>query len=278
MRTPLRTLRRWDFMGLGLTLTLLMCSCARNPMAPGTPSASTTNFSRPAEPMNVSGLFFAPQSVNGNQTLGFVPGSAASGAAYLDFGTNWIDYTTLGAPYNLAFFGPNVWLRNGVSGTNPAGDAFSSNPNDYYLRFQGKFTGTGLPNPSLDYNELNIYYNNNSGPGVDVSRFRGFSFYVRGSGNFSVTLISGSQDGNPAAPGPYIQLNFYQDLFNSYLTGPTQWKQVSIYFSQMTQTYGLATNLQQVLQNFYGLQFIQTGSPAPVIKNFTMDLDYIRFF
>lgn len=242
-------------------------------MTTGLPSGGTTNYSKPAESPSAPGVFYAPQSPTDNQTLAFVPGTLGPGAAYIDMGTHWTDSITGGAPYSVPLFGPSVWLRNV--------DSFSSSPNDYYVRFQGKYIGVGLPSPSLDYNELNIYYNGNAGPGVDISRYQGFTFYTRGTGNFSVCLISGSQQGSPAAPGPYIALNFYQYLFNSYLTGisPTQpWKQVAVYFSQMTQTYGTATNLQQVLQSFYGLQFMQTGSPAPVEENFTLDVDYIRFF
>lgn len=242
-------------------------------MASGSPPPASATFAKAAEPMNVSGLFFAPQS-GSNNAIDFLSNPPFNGGgAYLNIGTNW-SYSVgpIGTVKNIPnVYQSTVWLRNG--------DTFSSNPNDNYVRFTGKYTGIGLPNGGTAYDELQIFYHGNAGPGVDVSHYQGFSFYTRGTGNFSVCLISGSQSGSPPAPGPYIQLNFYQYLFNNYLTGSPQWRQVVVYFQDMTQTYGLATNLQQVLQNFYGLQFQQLGSPGPAVdENVWLDVDYIRFF
>ncbi len=277
-------------------LAFLASSCGTNPMTYGLPgSACGGCLGKPAEDPNAPGTFFAPQGPADNRTYNFtLSPPAPTGYAALDIGSEWAfgsgsagagqsvyePTQALQLPANIlvsnnatesTYGASGVWLRNY--------DAFSSNPNDYYVRLEGTYIGFGLPNGSLNYMELPIFFNGNSGPGVDVSSYHGFSFWTRGTGNFSVCLLSGSQDGSPPAPGPYIQLNFYQYLFNNQLVGDNKWRQVTVTFQNMTQIYGLATPLNSVLQKLYGLQFMQMGSPGPaVVTNFWLDVDDIRFF
>jgi hypothetical protein len=285
---------------LAALLAVGSAACSKNPLATTAPSGpSQVSYAYAAEDLSLPGVYFAPQcaacAVTKNLSLAVAPtgsgAATAGGPAMLDIGLQW--YTLISGPLvrntsldlasayvcnmnttpiNIFGFGK---LANLPFSGNPATGYTTPNPNDYFVRYAGSFSGWGIPNSATQYSQLQFFYNAATGPGADISAYRGFSFYTRGSGNFSVCLVSGSQAGSPPASGPYIQLNYYTQMINTSLNGSMQWKEVTVYFSQMTQLYGLATPLSEVLTNFWGLQFMQQ---APVADQFWLDVDYIRFF
>ena len=136
---------------------------------------------------------------------------------------------------------------------------------DYFVRYQG-FKGTDA---SCDFSSITFFFKTvGADAEYDISRYRGFTFFARGSGNFGVS-IAGNNTGVP-----YTGYNFFETVFGGGLS-PTQWKQFTIVFSDMTQLYGQAADLNTVLHHAWGLQFNQE---VPYTNPFTLDIDYIQFF
>jgi hypothetical protein len=142
---------------------------------------------------------------------------------------------------------------------------------DPYLCWEGrKFGG----NTSLDYANISVYFNavRSPHPSLDLRKYKGFTFYAKGTGNFGVGLIAGANGGPP-----YMDYNVYEKMFSDQLAGPDKWRQIVVYFTDMQQMFlgkGYA-DLDAVLAEAVGLQFQQE---SPVTTDFRLDLDYIRFF
>jgi len=264
----------------GLALALLMGACGQNPVASSAPpGAITTVYDYPPELTCVSGLFYAPQSSGYYQTLNpdaqVLNCGLTSGTVEYSYGGKWtVKQTSLGTPVPAGIAGQTV---NTIY-TLPQG--FSGGTNDYYVRWAGCFNCPvwgqslgGIPNSSTDYDSFEVLMTTALGPGFDISNYKGFTFYARGTGDFAVNLVSGST--STGQTGPYEGYNYYLYMFNNQLAGNQQWKQVTVYFSQMVQTYGTSTDINLVLQQFYGLIFNQQ---PPLNDNYQLDVDYIRFF
>lgn len=136
---------------------------------------------------------------------------------------------------------------------------------DYFLRYQG-YKGTDA---SCDFSSTTFFFKTVAADAeYDISRYRGFTFFARGKGNFGVS-VSGNNTGMP-----YSGYNFFTKMFGTELS-ETQWKQFTVVFTDMVQLYGQAADLKTVLKHAWGLQFNQE---PPIITNFSLDIDYIQFF
>lgn len=198
-------------------------------------------------------------TVYSNPSPSFPEGTPGAGAGIVYLGSNL-------CPGGNCINTPNY---RGVGG--PNGDF----TNDYFLRYRGHKG----PDPSLDYNSLQLKFSASGATEHDMSGYQGFAFWARGHGNFSVNIVARMPiDGiapTVIAGAPYSGWNFYLKRFGKELNGDTEWKQISVRFSEMVQEYGLASDLPTVVKRMTGLQFDQQ---VPVTADFQLDLDYIYFF
>ena len=272
-------------LALPLLLGVLTSGCQVNPMAPTPAAILPTGLTNIAQ-MEVGGtnVFFSPTSIAPSPvcpmflTATFAYSSGGLSNVYSkpgpaegtqNHGTGIVYLGSSLCPGNNCIATPNY---RGVGG--PKGD-FN---NDYFLRYRGHKG----PDPTNDYNSLQLKFSPAGNVEHDMSNYQGFIFWARGHGNFSVDLAA-RMNGNPGdfiAPtilsgAPYSGWNFYLKRFGKELNGDTEWKQISVRFSEMVQEYGLASDLPTVLRRMTGLQFDQQ---VPITADFQLDLDYIYFF
>ncbi len=157
----------------------------------------------------------------------------------------------------------DLWLQlGGIAG-----------PADYYVTY----AGVKGPDSSLDYNSFTMYFSPSTGD-ADISSAKGVVFFARGgmlAGTDKPSFEIGISGGIDPA-GPYKTYNFYSKVFGPELSGFTQWKQFTIDFNTMTQLYGQACDLKEVLTHAWGFQFDQSAPKANI--PYRLDLDYIQLY
>jgi hypothetical protein len=154
----------------------------------------------------------------------------------------------------------NIWMigSGGIGG-----------PSDPFVRWQG----VKGPDASQDYSSFTMYFAGTQvNYNVQAQGYRGFIFFARGSGNFGVSLSAGNP--GDGYSGPYSGYNFYIKMFGNELDA-NSWRQITVLFSEMVQLYGTATDINSVLRQAWGLQFEQQ---PPLQAEFSLDVDYVRFF
>jgi len=273
-----------------LALAWLALSCAKNPMATSAPSGSLTNGTQDYAPTEVigaaaKGLFFAPQSANPGSAEGIwdpnnpaqVPQiNAVYGTAFFEYGGLWQVENGAGV-YVPANPSSSSWDQNSPLFKRPG---FSGAPSDWYAHWAGRFTGSGTPNPGTDYNQFSLVFSSaesaSNCPGYNISNFTGVSFYVRGNGNFTVSLLAGDTTTGQVAPfAPYNGYYAFTYAISAYTNGSMSWSRVLIPFTSFATTNGGAASINAVLTRSFGLQFSQQSPNALV---YWMDLDYVRFY
>lgn len=261
---------KWWQSSLGLAglagLTLL--ACAKNPLgssAGSGPVNNGTSYMGVAEVVTADVLFSPNSSTEITAKSGAAIKYSWGGASKVDipgFGS-----MGAGAPFTCPASAQSTVLDlrspgiGGPDGTfNPA--------TDYYLHFSG-FKG---PSSACDYNSLYMALKPGAYVDVDLTKYRGFIFFARGTGNWGVQIEGhGLKTGQS---GPYADFNYYERVFGSELS-PSTWKQITVNWADLQQLYGQHVDLQAALAKSTALQFVQE---APFTSNFTLELDYIRFF
>lgn len=265
-----------------LPIALLLGGC-QTPMDLGSSAGEAPSLGYTAvKEVTDSSTLFAPRSAAPATMVPAFPGGTAKvqcgsqGNIWRDpFGTSLASGTSITVP--LA--GPTLaWCPSGSCADKPLLRGVGGPNGDFIQDFFARYAGTKGPDPSLGYNNFAITFSSTGLVEKDLSGYRGVIFWARGHGNFAVSLVARSGvDGapQPLAPAPYTDWNFYLARFGGQLAGDEAWKEVVIYFSDMVQEYGLATDLTNVQRRATGLLFDQQ---APVQTDFRLDLDYVRLF
>ncbi len=247
---------------LASVLSFNSCSCVKNPYDSSAGGVNNGTTYLGVIEAQSSNTFFAPTSATVTATNGGGPILYSWGGA---------SKTVIGSmapvPQDITLCPipcSNIWMRNGDGIGGPSGN-FGSN--DYYIRWAGHKGG----DPSLDFSSMTMYIFGNQipSPALADNHYQGFIFFARGHGNFYVSL-AGAETGDP-----YTGYNFYTKGFGTELTGDNSWHQITVLFSEMTQLYGQAADINNVLKKCYGLQFDQQ---PPLVADFQLDVDYVRFF
>lgn len=261
--------KRMKVVALLVTAALAGCS-PQNPMGPAPGGAMTNGTSYQAiKEVLTSDVLFSP-SLN-SPTVGWntTVSPAFGGPIQYSLGGSSAVYLGPTVPGTYTPSGGNLQSTTIALGSPGIGGVNGDYVNDHYIRWAG-FKG---PDASADFSSMSFFF---KGSAVDYSLsghgYRGFIFFARGIGNFSVSIAGGN---GPAGPYGLGAFNFYSKVFGGELAGPTQWKQITVLFSEMTQLYGQAADLNTVLGKATGLEFSQE---APISSNFQLDVDYIRFF
>jgi len=278
----------------GLILLLNSCSDCKCSLAPGAGATAPTGMTYLAQ-QEVTGpnVFFRPVDFITTSSLPVIaPTSPMFGGAAFAFSSGGASRVfsgaTVGNPNGtsgngtaVVYMGPKPQMCPTLNCRDILNYRGAGGPNgdfsfDYFLRYRGHKG----PDPSNDYNSLQMKFSATGATEYDLSGYQGFVLWARGTGNFSVNLVS-RKPGDfivPAVPAggfPYSGWNFYLRRFGSELNGNDDWKQVIVYFKDMIQEYGLAADLNTVIKRATGLQFDQQ---VPVSADFQLDLDYIYFF
>ncbi len=253
--------RLWALSLIGVALAFSSCTCVKNPYEAGA-GVNNGAVSHGLVEIASPNTFFAPTNVTQTTTI-------FGGPITYSWGGVSTVATKLSEPTPAAASTCpppcfNIWMPNGDGIGGPTGNF---GPQDYYIRYAGHKGG----DPSLDFSSMTTYLVGNQIPtGLLAQRgYQGFIFFARGHGNFEVSL-AGNNTGDP-----YSGYNFYTAQFGNELTGDSSWHQITVHFSDMVQLYGQAADIHNVLTKCYGLQFDQA---PPVVADFQLDVDYIRFF
>ena len=263
----IQTLKSNGLKTMALALVAFGCSNNNNPSPLG------------MGPLTNGTTYYYVNQASGPNVL-FNPVGPAPAAATLWGGP--IQYSYGGSSYVVTGTSGGNYRRNSAAAGDPALVVESSpnvdinfqtggvgGPTDYFVRWKG----VKGPDASLDYSSMTLFFQGTTA-NVDISGYRGFTFYARGNGNFGVSIAAGAPPSGQ--PGPYSGYNFYEYVFGPELKGDTvKWRQFSIEFSQMQQLFGQAVDINQVLRKSWGLQFQQE---PPLTSSFQLDVDYVRFY
>jgi hypothetical protein len=266
--------RRWTHT-LPLLAALGLAACTQNPLGPVPGNAPIAN-SQPG----VTGLFGV--KVTQGPSVLYAPQTQLAGAKSNAAFNPSCDPTKFGGGQIIYSCGGNSGVYDGAN-TLHSGSTYIANPlvlspgiggpaGDFQASWFQRWSGLRGPNPSSDYNSMKLLIRPGGGP-IDLSCYRGFSFYARGNGNFGVQLVATgvkTQDG----PGPYLDWNFYESVFGPQLS-PGSWKQFIINFSDLQQLYGASVDLNAVIASATALQFTQE---SPFAARFTLDVDDVQFY
>ena len=249
---------------LGAALAFSSCTCVRNPYdSSGAGHNNGTQYLGLIEASSPN-VFFAPTSA-----VSVTPAVTSIGGPIF-YSWGGASKTVIGslapAQQDISVCPipcGDTWMRNGDGIGGPSGN-FGSN--DYYIRWAGHKGG----DPTLDFSSMTLYLFGNQTPyNLASLGYHGLIFFASGHGNFYVSL-AGDNTGNP-----YSGYNFFTKGFGTELTGDNSWHQITVTFSDMTQLYGQAADINNVLSKCYGLQFDQQ---PPLVADFQLDIDYVRFF
>ncbi len=242
-------------------------ACAKNPMGSSAGAAGLSNGTSYAYVNQVltNDVMFSPSGPADTSTRAPKFGGPITyswgGVSRTEIAASGgVDVTSAGA-VGLGFAPPttNILLKTGGIG----------GPADYFVRWRG-FKGGDA---SVDYSSFVMYFTGNQvNFNLKATGYRGFTFFARGKGNFYVALSAGAIPSGQT--GPYQAYNFYSKQFGNELD-PNNWRQITVLFTELVQLYGAAVDLNNVLLQSWGLQFEQQ---PPLVSDFELDVDYIRFF
>jgi hypothetical protein len=127
-----------------------------------------------------------------------------------------------------------------------------------------KFSGTVTKKYQYGFSGLTYDFNKDKKTALDISGFTGFSFWMKGDGNFY----------NFAIKTPSIVTDFAYYEFGIKTT--TDWKEYKVPFTQFTQeSWGKAKDLTLCLQNATGFQIQTIGQP---IEKFEASIDEVALY
>jgi hypothetical protein len=245
---------------IGAGLAFSSCTCVRNPYEAGAGTNNGTTYLGIKEAASPN-VLFAPTSAGMTST------SLGGPIAYSWGGTSktgTMASPTMPVDISLCPIPClSILMKNGDGIGGPTGNFGAS---DYYVRWFGHKGG----DPTLDFSSMTMYlFGNQIAFNLLPYGYHGLIFFARGHGNFYVSL-AGLNTGDP-----YSGYNFFTKGFGTELTGDGSWHQITVNFSDMTQLYGQAADIHNVLGKCYGLQFDQQ---PPLVPDFQLDIDYVRFF